>query len=237
MKTIFAFLFACLLIFQPFGCQPSNALDSKDIDLDISNPQIEHKEFIKPYVVKLRKKIEAQWDAYDPRVGKTVKIFFLVARTGEVTAIQNINNDEPQLQGLAAYAIVNAAPFGVIPDHINALQITGTFRSKQPPIDKQAIRNTVVDAAIIAGFAALTSFAIYALVKASNNNSNRNYYPASAYQPALGSSSGGIVNPSFHHVNGYWRNGKWVNGYNATNADGSPTNNYSYPGNKNPWHQ
>ena len=132
-----AFLFACLLIFQPFSCLltiSKRALDSKDIDLDIANPQIEHKEFIKPYVVQLRKKIEAQWDTYDPRVGKTVKIFFLVARTGEVTAIQNINNDEPQLQGPAAYAIGNAAPFGVIPDHINALQITGTFRSKQPPI-------------------------------------------------------------------------------------------------------
>lgn len=235
MKTIFAFLFACLLIFQPFGCLPSNALDSKDIDLDISNPQIQHKEFIKPYVVKLRKKIEAQWDSYDPRIGKTVKIFFLVARTGEVTAIQNINNDEPQLQGLAAYAIVNAAPFGVIPDHINALQITGTFRSKPPPIviDKQKVKNALIDAAIVAGFAALTSFAIYALVKTANNNSNRNYYPASMYQPAT---LGGAVNPNWHQVSGYRkRNGTWVNPYPATNPDGTPTNNYSFPGNRSPW--
>ncbi len=79
------------------------------------------------------------------------------------------------MQGLAAYAIVNAAPFGVIPDHVNALQIKGTFRSKPPPIviDKQKVKNALIDAAIIAGFAALTSFAIYALVITANNNSNR----------------------------------------------------------------
>ena len=101
-------------------------------------------------------------------------------------------------------------------------------------IDKQAVKNAVIEAAIVAGFAALTGFAIYALVKTSNNNSNRNYYPASAYQQAT---LGGPVNPNYHQVRGHrWKN-QWIDPYNQTDADGNPLNNYSTSGNVNPWHR
>jgi len=62
-------------------------------------------------------------------------------------------------------------------------------------IDKQRVKNALIDAAIVAGFTALTSFAIYALVKTANNNSNRNYYPASMNQPAL-NAPGSVVSAS-----------------------------------------
>jgi len=152
------------------------ALNSKDIDLDLQNVQPEHTKFIKPYLIAARKKIESKWDLDDPRFGKTVQIFFLIARTGDVTVIQPISANEPDLQKLAAEAVASAQPYGTIPDTINALQIVATFRSKFPPLirDKSAFVNSVAQTLIAAGFVALAGYAIYQLGK--NNNANTVFY-------------------------------------------------------------
>ncbi len=158
------------------GACPAFAMNGKDIDLDLQNVQPEYASFIKPYLISARKKIEAEWDMDDPRYGKTVRIFFLIARTGDVTVIQPITATDPVLQKLAASAVLDAQPYGIIPDTINALQIVATFRSKNPPLirDKSAFVNNVAQTLIAAGFLALAGYAIYQLGK--NNNANTVFY-------------------------------------------------------------
>jgi hypothetical protein len=57
-------------------------------------------------------------------------------------------------------------------------------------------------------------------------------YALARYNAAAATSQ---VNPDVHYVNGYWRNGHFVHGYMATDADGTMANNFSSVGNINPY--
>lgn len=178
VKTLFTLLLSFLFVFQPLlpiSCV--EAFNGKDIDLDVRNPQLQYKKFMKPYMISARKRIEQQWDSFDPCVGRTVKFNFIIQPDGNVYDMKPIDGDDTNLLGLACSSVNNALPFNALPNYIQPIEIAATFRSKKRRIngDKSAAAKAIIQTTLAAGFLALAGFAVYQLCKTSNSRYQSDY--------------------------------------------------------------